>query len=250
MHVAAMILLASTAWPIWIAWRASAHTTLRSTVGWVGAAWAAWLLAAATRDDVAAYLALSLSGCAGVAVLGARRPGVGTWNFVVIGLLAVLGMPVARVRGTLHLETAQVMFLGAVLAVPVLNYLPTRLAPGVLLSGLGCAAELTRLTGASFAPVPDVAHLCLAAGPWLALVTRRRIEGPSEFDTAWLRFRDRYGFVWGQRAREQFNKAAENAGWAVRLTWHGLGSTDAGKTPGADDLVRTLAAVLRRFGDE
>jgi hypothetical protein len=247
-HVAAMVLLTSAAWPIGIAWRASAGTTLRPTVAWAGAAWAAWLLAAMTRGDVAAYLALSLSGCAGAAVLGARRPGVGAWNFVVIGLFAVLGLPVAQFRGTLRVEAAQVLFLGAVLAVPVLNYLPTRLASGVVLSGLGCAGELARLFGASFAPAPEVAHLCLAAGPWLALVTRRRDGTRPEFDRTWLRFRDRFGFVWGQRAREQFNNAVGNVGWAVRLKWHGLEGTEAGPTPSADDLLRMLGGVLKRFG--
>jgi hypothetical protein len=249
MHVAAIILVASAAWPLWIAARANVHTTLRSSVTWAGAAWAVWLLALATRDDLATYLALCLSGCAGIAVLGARRPGVGAWNFVVAGLLAVLLLPMARVWGTVRLEAAQVAFLGAVLAVPVLNYLPTRLAPSVLLSGLGCAAELTRLTGASFAQVGEAAHLCLAAGPWLALLTWRRDEMASEFERTWLGFRDRFGIVWGQRAREQFNKAAENAGWAVVLTWHGLQSRGAGATPGPDEMRRALAAVLKRFSE-
>ena len=51
--------------------------------GWAVVAWAAWtgtMLLAAIRPEtdplVARYLALCLTGCAALAVLGARRPGV------------------------------------------------------------------------------------------------------------------------------------------------------------------------------
>ena len=146
MHCAATILLAAAAWPLWLGWRATTRTTLRSTLTWTVASWAVWLVAFATREDLAVYIASSLSGCAGVAVLGARRPGVGAWNFVVAGLFTVFLLPVAQAWGSLRIETAQVIFLGVVLAVPMLNYLPTRLAPAALAFGLGCASELVRLS--------------------------------------------------------------------------------------------------------
>src|SRR5262245_20444515 len=82
-------------------WWSARRTTLRPAASWAAAAWLLWLLvhlAVALEDDDAArlgrYLALALTGCAGVAVLGARRPGVGPWNFVVSGLLVVLIFPV------------------------------------------------------------------------------------------------------------------------------------------------------------
>ena len=59
-----------------------------------------------SRVAALGYTALSLTGCAGVAVLGARRPGVGPWNFVLLGLLAVMLLPLAEgllSRGALHL---------------------------------------------------------------------------------------------------------------------------------------------------
>jgi hypothetical protein len=250
MQTAAVILLLGAAWPLWLAWRATAATTLRSSLAWAVAAWAAWLTALATGSALASYLALSLSGCAGVAVLGARRPGVGAWNFVVAGLLAVFLLPVAQGWGTPRVETAHTIFLGATLVVPVFNYLPTRLGPAVLLCGLGWEVELAAVTGEHLAEWQEAAaRLALAAGPWAGLLARRT-AARSAFDRLWLAYRDAFGLVWGQRSREQFNRAAANAGWAVRLTWHGLERAAEGATPGEDELLGTLAAVLKRFGPE
>src|SRR5437764_12294899 len=88
--------------PLVGAWRANRHTTLLQAVFWAGGAWAAWLLTlvALARGDEEAipgrHLALALTGCAGVAVLGARRPGVRAWNFVVCGLLVIQLMPIVQ----------------------------------------------------------------------------------------------------------------------------------------------------------
>ena len=79
-----VILIAISGWVLLNAWLANRRTTLRHALCWTVAAWAAW--AATVAADAAAvpanpdslrYVALSLTGCAGVAVLGARRPGVG-----------------------------------------------------------------------------------------------------------------------------------------------------------------------------
>src|SRR5262245_38974621 len=86
--------------PLWRAWLANRRTTLRQAVLWAAAAWAAWglvFLGPALMADfdpaLGRHAALALTGCAGVAVLGARRPGVTAWNFVVCGLLVVLMLP-------------------------------------------------------------------------------------------------------------------------------------------------------------
>jgi len=76
--------LATAGWPLGRALWANRRTTLLQALLWAAGAWAAWLLvfvgAAVGYDaDVALgrHLALALAGGAGVAVLGARRPGVG-----------------------------------------------------------------------------------------------------------------------------------------------------------------------------
>src|SRR5438128_2560441 len=141
----------TSAYPLWAAWQANRKTTLRPSVGWAALAWAVWgwsLYADTAWPEAAAdkvrYLALSLTGCAGVAVLGARRPGVGAWHFVLLGLLAVMLLPLAEAGlagKEFHLDRIRAIFLGATLAMAVLNYLPTRMAPAALLLGAGCTIE-------------------------------------------------------------------------------------------------------------
>src|SRR5206468_2905954 len=105
------------------------------------------------------------------------------------------------------------------LMVGLLNYLPTRLAPAALLLGLGCAGQMVilfggRIPGLGSELLQGLSAMCLAASPWTAWVGLARPYPPrSEFDRMWLDFRNRYGLVWGQRVREQFNRSAINAGW-------------------------------------
>jgi hypothetical protein len=245
MRAVNLILLFSTLCPLWRAWQANAGTTLRPSLAWAAAAWAIWMTAFALDDPTSLwrYLALSVTACAGVSVLGARRPGAGAWNFVVAGLLAVLLVPVAQPR----LETAHLLVLAAGLAVPLLNYLPTRMFYGVLLVAFGCAIEWARVAGMDIGSVSLVqeGRICLALGPWIAWWRLRRpLIAATELDRVWLDFRDRFGVVWGLRAREQFNRAAASSGWPVRVTWFGC------QSPGHDqaEASRLLRAVLKRFG--
>lgn len=255
--------LATAAWPLGRAWWANRQTTLRQAVLWAAGAWAAWLLvflgAALGHDaDIAPgrHLALALTGCAGVAVLGARRPGVGAWNFVVCGLLAVLLLPLAEGLGRPRLDLPPLLFLGTTLLVGLLNYLPTRLGLAVLLLGAGCGLEFA-LRAAPGLRQPGggwrepAAGLCLALCPWTGLaLLRRRTLGGEDFDALWLNFRDRFGAVWGLRVREQFNRSAANAGWPVTLQWHGLAVNEGETAPEQTAAVEKLRALLKRFGPE
>jgi hypothetical protein len=260
----AWLVCLTAAFPLWRAWRANRRTSLLQALNWAIGSWAAWVIALgiSAREQpatgaAARYIALSLTGCAGVAVLGARRPGVGAWNFVVVGLLAVLLLPLAEslfARGELQVGGFRAVFLGATLAVGVLNYLPTRLAPGAVLLGLGSALEVATLSGAPTLPDPASVGLALGLAPWAAHgAIRRRPRALSEFDRLWLDFRDRFGLVWGQRLREQFNRSAAHAGWPVVLRWQGLRLV-AGATlpePAVQAvLVETLRALRKRFGPE
>lgn len=247
-------------YPLLAAWRGNRRTSLVQAVQWAMMAWAAWGASLAATlwpgplDVTARYVALSLTGCAGVAVLGARRPGVTAWNFVVVGLLAVLLLPL--LEGLEHLSPPRVFFLGATVAVGLLNYLPTRLAPAVLLLALGCANELLILL--EYEMATEMLWACrffLAISPWIALARAKAgARSRSEFDRLWLGFRDRFGLVWGQRLREQFNRSARHTGWPVHLGWRGLR-----RLPGTErelsleeqkELVATLRALLKRFGPE
>lgn len=251
------IILLSGFFPLARAWRANRRTALKHAVGWALAAWAAWAVAAAAGaawpgagGGLAVYLALGVTGCAGVAVLGARRPGAAAWNFVVVSLLAVLLLPVARGLGVPKPEPWHLAFLGVALGVGVVNYLPTRLSLAVLFVAAGCGVEVARL--AAVGPAGDLpGRALLALAPWVGWVVVAQAPRPAtEFDRLWLAYRDRFGLVWGQRMREQFNRAAANAGWAVTLTWQGLASAGGGTPPPTAEAVGTLQAVLKRFGPE
>jgi hypothetical protein len=252
MGKAAAVMMMTAAYPLGRAWLANRTTPLVHALSWAALAWLAWegaLLAAALgpgESAAARYVALALTGCAGVAVLGARRPGVGPWNFVALGLLVVLVLPLAEGFGRLSLSLPRLLFLAATLAVSFLNYLPTRLAPAALLAAAGCGAELSTLAGWGDGPLVDAGRLALAAAPWLAyvMVCGRR-EPASEFDRTWLRFRDSFGGLWAERVREQFNRAADNAGLTGRLGWGGI--KGAQKAEGGQ-LLALQQALLKRFG--
>jgi hypothetical protein len=265
MVVLSWLILLSGAYPLLLAWNANRRTALLQAVYWAAAAWAVWgvtmlRLAVPPQEGAAPlrYLALCLTGCAFVAVLGARRPGVLAWNFVVAGLLAVLLLPVAYGLGRPSLHWVNALSLAATLAAGVLNYLPTRLLPAALTLGLGCALELPRWLpaetgGAEWAEQAlPVGLLLVALTPWVALVAV--VSGPlpaAEFDRLWVGFRDRFGLLWALRVREQFNRAAANAGWPVVLRWRGLRLLPGTKLADVADqkqVVDTLAALLKRFG--
>jgi hypothetical protein len=93
----------------------------------------------------------------------------------------------------------------------------------------------------------------LAVAPGAALFSQSlgRNHGANDFDKCWLGFRDRFGVVWGQRLREQFNQAARHAGWRVVLTWQGLRISAPGQLPSSDQRVatmETLQVLMKRFG--
>jgi hypothetical protein len=175
---ATAVLVLTAAYPLWRAWTANRTTTLRHALGWAVAAWLGWVgallaagLAPAEGAVAARYGALCLTGCAGVAVLEPRRPGVLAWHFITFGLFVVLLLPLGEGWGHLQLGPVRAAFLGAILAVGLLNYLPTRLAPGVLLLAVGCGLELGALVGREGADGPwlAVAGLAVGVAPWAAL---------------------------------------------------------------------------------
>jgi hypothetical protein len=203
-------------------------------------------------------VALSLTGAAGIAVLGARRPYVFAWDFVVLGLVGVILLPLIESLfiGTDPVDPLRIFFLSATLAVGVVNYGPTCFAPTVALLTPALAGELLgqfapqSLPGQSSALV----HLLVLLAPWAAWgCWRGRRAGTSEFDRLWLDFRDRLGLFWSQRVREQFNHAAAHAGWPVYLGWRGLrrhGGADAILPADQAAMVDTLRKALKRFTGE
>jgi hypothetical protein len=248
--------------PLVVAWQSNRRTSLLYAVAWATVAWLIWGCALLAGDadqtglEPVRYLALCIMAASGVAVLGARRPQLVAWNFVVLGLLVVMVLPlgVSLFIGTQRVDGIWVFFLSATLAVGLLNYLPTRIAPAILLAALALAAEMASLFAPDSLPNPNVVslfHLLILAVPWAVWACwRGERKGRSEFDRVWLDFRDRLGLFWAQRVREQFNRAAANAGWPVYLSWRGLhrtGPAVAIVPSDQDAMLETLHAALQRF---
>jgi len=194
------------------------------------------------------YLALVLVGCAGVAVLGARRPGVAAWDFVVGGLLVVLASWLVEgvlTGGGIQLGGVRSTFLAGLLAFASVNYLFTRMGLAALVLGVACALEMSGLVGG---PIDGRAvDWMMAVVPWVAWVLARKRSRAAEADRVWLDFRDRYGLAWGQHVRGQFNRSAANAGSPAVLEWGGL----RGIVPAAQpDCAARLRALTKRFGSE
>lgn len=235
----------------WIfAWRGAGFTSLRHALVWMIAAWLWWILLGFLEAAQASrYLALSLTACAGVAVLGARRPHVGAWNFVVLGLLAVMLVPILEsfVLGTPTPGPLRLLFLAATLAISVANYLPTRFGLAATVIGGASAVELCELCGIAVGhePATLVAILFTPWLAWLGWSVPPRTGSP--LDQTWRDFRDRFGLFWGLRTRELFNLAARNAGSQARLSWSGLNPAPLTREEQAT-LEHTLAALLKRFG--
>jgi hypothetical protein len=261
MRIVLVVLIVVGLYPLGLAWRANRATSLGHALAWCIGAWLSWGAAFLLRDlestrmEPMRFCALALTGCAGVAVLGARRPHVLAWDFVVLGLFAVIVLPLVETLfiGTDPFDPLRVFFLAATLGVGVLNYLPTRFGPAALLLLIVGAGEIAllyvpdSLTGLE--PVLLFDGL-LTTMPWISwLCARQGARERSEFDRLWLTFRDRWGLVWGQRVREQFNGAARNAGWPVKLCWQGLRREDASPLIAAEQekIVATLRAALQRF---
>ncbi|GIW78982.1 MAG: hypothetical protein KatS3mg105_0789 [Gemmatales bacterium] len=257
MKVVFLVLL-SAAIPVGRAWMANRRTSLFHTLNVVVAAWLAWLGAAAGPDptnsasDVLSYVALSLTCCAGVGVLGARFPGASAWNFVLLGLLAVMLLPVAEsmtLGRRILLEWPRLVLVAGILCFIALNYLPTRLGPAACLLALGGTGEVLRINQpASLFWTTGTSFWFVALSPWFAwLSLSSRRQSASQFDAVWFDFRDRYGFLWAQRVREQFNNSANHAGWPVVLHWNGLRLRSPLDPALQDDVLRNLKALLRRF---
>ena len=262
MNALEALIFLTSCYPLTRAWLSSRATTLLHALSWGVAAWLAWLgtilLSASPGAVSARYLALCLTACASVAVLGARRPIAGAWNFVVLGLLVVLLLPLAEntLLSTPLLDPLRLMFAIATIAIGALNYLPTRFGLSAILVGTACLMELLLLRGWPEDEQRQVflAHVSpwlLAGGCWLGLFTGRRQRVPRPlFDMEWLAFRDRFGLMWGQRVREQFNRAAANANWPVLLRWRGLRKTERQSVISLSmqtAIEQTLRETLQRF---
>ncbi|MGI9427059.1 MAG: hypothetical protein ACR2NM_00260 [Bythopirellula sp.] len=203
--------------------------------------------------------------CPMMAVLGAKRPQSRGWQWIVASLWLVLVWPAAQAAllpagVTLELFVAWKMFLWGLIAIGLVNYLPTSNWRAAILLALGQILLLRDFLGLPATDSPAVSDLVAilsllsAAGIVLqrsaANTTRDASLSTLASPTSrWLRIRDLFGAFWALRILGRVNQAAELRDWPMRLSWHGFVPSDnAG--PSDDQLAeleQTMDSMLRRF---
>ena len=271
----------------------SRGTTLAAPAAWwiaaAGAIAAVEAMVALKRLDATTlagslwrYTAAAGAFCSLIAVLGAKRPQDRGWQWVVAALWLTLLVPVAQAivapGGTrLELFAGWRWLLLGLIAMGLLNYLPTRFALASLLVAAGQYLLLEGAAGAIAEPAASRATLWgvgLLLAAWLAgevvHATRRSgaaLQSPTQQTPArrWLAFRDGWGAFWAIRVLQRVNQTAELSRWPVRLQWIGFVAVDdaindAGaakhREPSHDllsepalaqSIDQTLDGMLRRF---
>jgi hypothetical protein len=195
-----------------------------------------------------------------MAVLGAKRPQHGAWQFIVLSLAGVLALPaleylVLQGGETLAIDGVRSAFLAGLIALGLLNWLPTRRWPTALFVAGGqialYAEHLPWIVPWECAPAVSLAAISFVVATAIAVVQDHipRRDPAAGFDRVWRDFRDDYGALWALRVAERVNAAATKSGSSVRLTWRGF-RTEAGAAPSRDDVLAletSLENLLRRF---
>lgn len=251
------------------------HTTLTGPWLWCLAAAASIGLAEAAHHwhssepmplwlTAARFSAAALALCPAVSVLGSKRPQERAWNFVVLALWAIVSLPsllswMTGRNGEFQLTDLRGAILWILIALPAINYLPTRFAAAALLYAGGEVIWFAPHLPLIGKPLPLsnpglVSLACFAASALLAgLLVARRPAARHRFDQAWLRFRDLFGLFWALRVQERLNATARQQGWPFSLSWSGFRRIDdqvlldAIPTEHAAVLQQTMRGLLRRF---
>jgi hypothetical protein len=203
------------------------------------------------------YAAAVLMIAPTLALLGAKRPQNGAWQFIVMTLVGVLLLPVAQGLAfgdpQPHVHTLFRWLIAAHIVVGVVNYLPTMFAGPACCFGAAqaCAArDLLPFPGGD-SNLSDVALLlfCASLIGVRVLLYRRGMNGPG-LHRLWFDFRDAHGLVWGLRIAERLNVVASKHAWPVEFTWGGmLVKTESGELDAEvrHRVERELRSHLRRF---
>lgn len=245
-------LFLSSAIPLgWACW-ANRRTSLIYAMIWTVFAWASWLMTALTLSSELEYLSLCLSACALMCVPGARRPGNTAWNIVMVGLLVLLLLPLGEsliFDAPMRLGAFRISFLSALLGMGLINYLPTRNGLSALILAFAFAVAIVQLmdgrpVAAKFAVLPTIAVWAAILCPLGGLHTTSRSE------RLWKAFRDRFGLLWAERIREQFNRAASNANLGIELEWRRIRVPSGREMSDQQEsqALHILTALVGRFG--
>jgi hypothetical protein len=158
----------------------------------------------------------------------------------------------------LALGDARAWFLWVLIALGLVNYLPTRFAAAAVLLAAGQVVALSPYLELVHRPLFENAPLVglvLVVGALLAawIAARWQRSAANELVRLWLEFRDAFGLLWGLRLQERINAVAKQNGWSVELTWGGFRAAETGAIvkefePEVEaGLSMAMRGVLRRF---
>jgi len=215
------------------------------------------------------YLSVIMLLTPAISTLGARKPGVGTWQwFVVLPLILVLQWPAttqllsSRGREALDLGAPQTTGILLVLLMSAGTGVGTTLTLSTILYMIGVVFCLLPSSGwiDPASSLPLWSPILLLTGEMITTkIIRERYHairtgtsGIAVTDAVWMLFQDLYGVIWARRVLDRVNQFSIREQWTVSLTWSGFRRAD-GSVPEDRELQKPIEAfrwVLGRFADE
>ena len=214
------------------------------------------------------YIAGMSTFCPTMAVLGAKRPQVHAWQWVIVSLWVILSLP-AFEWWLFHdghpreMHLARSFFLGLLVVIGIGNMLFTRYALAAIIFGMGQLALIGPFVFSERWPLADmgplanmgplIGALAMLAAAATAMLAARFGRSPTwPLNRVWIDYRDLYGAVWAVRQMDRFNATAKQNGWNVELTWQGFegpaGESINHLSPQTEaELYDTLRSLLLRF---
>ncbi len=274
----AVILLPLQLGAWWVAGRLVRGTSLRAAWFWSIPALGAWSLltmrsaGSAGLTDHLGYSAVVQTLAPFVAVLGARRPGAGPWNwFVVLPMLVVLHWPATAslLTGSIHdpfeLAMPTALGCGLVTVMGVGNYfgtrqtLPAAAVVAALFLVLYVVSRPVDFRPRLMSEAVQLASISLSLAAAVFLWQSRHLRPPDAppqdvadgLQQIWDEFRNLFGIVWARRVLERLNQFAVSERWPVRLELTGFVPVDQlPEAPASDRLVlRRICWLMGRFVD-
>jgi hypothetical protein len=263
-------------------------TTAVPAAGWAGAAALVFAVETGARaagwfqDPTAAaafrLVSMALAVCPTMALLGAKRPQHGVWQFIVGSLALVLVMPAVSATlvrpGTMpDVHALQRWFMPLLVVVGWMNFAATRHGPSATLVAIGqmlllrpflpfaseitaadfndCVGAVLVAGGAALAALQSIGWPAVARSARARPGQRGDLAAPdpvAAIESPFLALRETLGAAWTLRIAERFNSVAATRGWPCRLRFAGLVVTgDPSDDSWQRDAIRGGAALFRRF---
>ena len=174
-----------------------------------------------------------LSICPAIALLGARRPHDGAWQFIVLTFWFVAAMPagesLVKPDQPISISAARSWFFLGVLLLTFVNHLgSTRWSMMCCWAAAQVALFFPYLPFGD-ATIPDswrsMAPILMAVAIWLDFRQFQGSRTDSGWQRVWLDYRDYFGALWMLRNSERLNAVAVMYAWEVRIGWNGFVST-------------------------